>query len=312
MSPPAPMKPDVDTPRIVGIGELLWDCFGDTRRPGGAPANVVFHATQLGAAGVLCTCVGRDEAGDALVAYLKDRGVDTAGVQRDEQHETGRVTVDASDPNHPCYVIHEDVAWDHIRCDARLEHLAADASAVCFGTLAQRSPTSRASIHRCLEAAKDAMIVYDINLRPPWFTPDVLAASLHRCDVVKLNEHEVVELAEMFAWPSKTMGDVADRLMQEYAISTVCITCGADGCFLQSSSQKVRVPGKPVDVADAVGAGDAFTAALVCGLLWRWPVGNVAGFANEVGGLVATRSGAMPPLSDAYRTLIAATKPSEP
>jgi fructokinase len=290
---------------IVGIGELLWDCFGETRCPGGAPANVAFHAAQLGAHGVVCSRVGCDEAGDALVAYLRARGIEPTTIQRDAEHPTGTVTVNMTQADHPSYVIHEHVAWDYMGFDAVLADVVRTASAVCFGTLAQRTPQTRQTVERCLDTSESAMIVYDVNLRPPWFTREVVEASLRRCHVVKLNEGEASVLSEMFGLSASGLANFATALCDRYNIRTICITRGADGCLAVSGGVRVDVPGRRVDVIDAVGAGDAFTAALVSGLLWRWPLERVARFANEVGALVASRPGAMPQLRKEFPELIA-------
>ncbi len=152
---------------IIGLGELLWDCFGEERRPGGAPANVAYHAQLLGAQGVVCSRVGMDAWGVELLAFLRANGLDTAHVQRDEQHLTGRVTVHLDGSHGPSYTIHENAAWDHLAWTPEWETLAGSAAAVCFGTLAQRAPESRATVQRFLDAAPQALRVYDINLRPP-------------------------------------------------------------------------------------------------------------------------------------------------
>ncbi len=154
---------------VVGLGEVLWDCFGDVRKPGGATANVAFHAGQLGLAGVVCSRVGADPLGTELLGYLAGHNLDTRYIQEDPVRPTGTVTVDASRPDHPTYVIHEDVAWDHIEFTPDLCDLMRRARAVCFGSLAQRSPRSRQVIRQCLEAATGALRVFDVNLRQSWY-----------------------------------------------------------------------------------------------------------------------------------------------
>ena len=289
--------------RVLGIGELLWDCYGDIRRPGGAPANVAFHSTQLGAYGQVCSRVGREALGDALLSELNRHDLDTRLIQRDPSRPTGTVTVDDTHPERPIYTIHEDVAWDYLEFDDAVQEAAGRASAVCFGTLAQRSPRSRETIHRALEAAPRAMLVYDVNLRPPWYERCTIEASLHRCTVVKLNEDEARRLASLFDWGAASAADCAQRLLSQFNIQLVCITRGPDGCLLITTKEQVAEPGRRVQVVDAVGAGDAFSAALVCGMLWEWPLAAIARFANAVGGLVASRQGAMPDLGAEYQAL---------
>jgi len=288
---------------IVGIGELLWDCFGETRQPGGAPANVAFHATQLGASGRVISRVGSDPDGDELLDVLTRHGLPTETIQRDPDHATGTVTVNAAQATQPVYTIHENVAWDYLEWDKPTAAVVAAAEAVCFGTLAQRADTSRATIQTALDANPDALRVYDVNLRRPWYSREVIEASLHRSDVVKLNEEEIKTLAELLDLGETGIDSVVGVLEQEFGVETVCVTRGAGGCIVRSREGHVELTGHEVKVVDTVGAGDAFTAAFVCGLLWKWPIADIARFANAVGGLVAQHRGAMPPLGRAMSQL---------
>ena len=289
---------------VAGIGELLWDCFGDDRRPGGAPANVAFHAASLGARGLLCSRVGRDEAGDALLDHLRAHGLGGRFVQRDEEHPTGWVTVDASRPDDPQYTIHEGVAWDHIALDPSFVEALRSPGALCFGTLAQRCPISRATLQRTLDLATGVLRVFDVNLRPPFFTREVLAESFARSDVVKLNEDEVPVVFKLFDRPDEGPEALIRWLRGDWPVRWVCITRGPAGCLLAGDGGLCEEPGRAIEGADAVGAGDAFTAALVCGILLDWPIERIAGFANAVGGIVAGRSGAMPNVRDKYASLL--------
>jgi fructokinase len=288
----------VKRPLVVGIGELLWDCFPDSQRPGGAPANVAFHAGQLGLAVALCSRVGCDAAGEELVDFLARRGLDTRLIQRDRDRPTGTVTVALSEPERPAYQIHENVAWDRLEFTAEWGRCAAAAAAICFGTLAQRSARSRATIMSMLDAAGDALRVYDVNLRAPWYSREVIVASLERADVIKLNADEAGELAGMLGLAGGTPAEIGAALRSAYPRALVCITRGGDGCLVISADECAELPGCRVEVVDAVGAGDAFTAALTYGLLAGWSAERSAAFANEVGALVATRAGAMPVLED--------------
>lgn len=291
-------------PIVVGLGELLWDCFENSRRPGGAPANVAFQANQLGCRGIVCTRVGRDADGEELIAFLDQQGLDSAFVQRDDALPTGRVTVDTSKPGSPEYIIHEDVAWDAIQFDEPTRELMQSAAAVCFGTLAQRRRESRETIQRCLEATREECLrVYDVNLRQHWYDAATIEASLAKSDVLKLGHGEVGVLAELLNEP----GDHAsfgDAIRERFGVKLVCITRAENGCLLLTGSERIDVPGADVHVVDAVGAGDAFTAALIFAMLSEWPLENAGRFANAVGGLVTTRPGAMPPLREELAELI--------
>ncbi len=289
---------------MIGLGELLWDVFPDSRRPGGAPANVAFQAQQLGCHGLVASCVGYDELGDELRAYLVERGLDTGLVQGDADHPTGRVTVDVSDRHHPQYTIHEDAAWDFLDPEENLLSAAREASAICFGTLAQRSPVSRETIHTVLDAAGlDCLIVFDVNLRQQWYDRDRIERSLHQADAVKLNHEEAAVVSRMFGFGTEDHLAIATALQDHFGVDLVCITRAENGCLLVDHSGSADVPGRKVVVVDAVGAGDAFTAALIVTQLEGWPLQSAAGFANHVGGLVATRRGAMPELRDEYQQL---------
>jgi fructokinase len=294
---------DPATQTIVGLGEVLWDCFPSGRRPGGAPANVAYHATQLGKIGIVCSRVGRDEPGEALRAYLSERGLSTKHVQQDDHRPTGTVTVDTSDANHPHYVIHEDVAWDHIAYTPGVAELMCTVDAVCFGTLAQRSPISAATISRALGDTAGALIIYDVNLREQWYTRETIARSLASCDVVKLNIDEVGVLNDLLELRASEARDFAERLSGEFDVDLVCITRGAAGCLLVDGGQVADIPGEVVTVVDAVGAGDAFCAAMITARLSGWPVDATARFANKVGALVATCAGAMPDVAERYAAL---------
>jgi fructokinase len=290
---------------VVGIGEMLWDCFADSRRPGGAPANVAFHAKQLGHEGIVCSRVGRDELGAELLEYLERRGMETRQVQKDVRWPTGYVTVDTSRPDEPSYVIHEDVAWDYLEFDESLESLMESASAVCFGTLAQRQANSRETIRRALEAATNAVIVYDVNLRQSWHQRNWIEDSLKASNIAKFNEEEVAVLSDMIGTGGQRNADLAHTVIERFELEMVCITRAERGCSLYTSSRTVDETGVNIEVADAVGAGDAFTAALISSRLRGWPLDTTAWFANHVGALVASRQGAMPALTEELGRLIA-------
>ena len=298
-----------EVPIVVGLGELLWDCFADSRLPGGAPANVAFHACQLGCRGIVASRVGRDSLGDELIAFLTGQGLDTAWVQRDDAHPTSTVTVDTSRPDRPRFTIHENVAWDFLGFDATLEPLLARAAAVCFGTLAQRSPASRDTIQRAVRAVgPGCLVVYDVNLRQHFYQRDWLEASLRASQIVKLNAEEVIELDNLLECDSPDQERLARTIQGRYGVDTVCITRGDRGCLLVGPVEVVDDPGTPVRVADTVGAGDAFAAALIAARLRGWPLRSQASFANAVGALVASRPGAMPILREEFARLCRTTR----
>lgn len=297
-------------PVVIGLGELLWDVFPDEKRTGGAPANVAFQANQLGCRGLLATRVGTDESGDELLARLQEKGLDLSVVQRDPKHPTGRVTVTLAEGGQPEYEIHEQVAWDYLEADAPLQSAVRSAAAICFGTLAQRNERSRETIHQLLSQVEpETLVVYDVNLRQKFYKKEWIERSLGQANVVKLNDDEVSVLAPLLDLPSEQR-PFAEALIEQGAPEIVCITRGAKGCLVVTEGEAHEIPGRPVKVADSVGAGDAFTAGLIAGLLENWPLGLAAEFANRVGGTVASRQGAMPELRDEFRQLLDQYRPA--
>ncbi|HBL43620.1 carbohydrate kinase [Gimesia sp.] len=291
-------------PLVIGLGELLWDCFEDERRPGGAPANVAFQANQLGCRGTVVTRVGQDELGNELLEFLKQQGLSVDHVQVDESFPTGTVTVQYSDANDPQYTIHEQVAWDHLEFNEDLSALMQQSQAVCFGTLAQREPASREAIHQCLAATtENCLVVYDVNLRQDYYERSWMESSLAAAKMVKLNQDEVDKLSEILGLSIDSPRQFADQIQKDYQLDAICITRGAEGCLIYSDGQEYDIPGSPVEVVDAVGAGDAFTAALISRRLLGWDWRQAALFANRVGGLVASQAGAMPVLKQEFEQL---------
>jgi fructokinase len=289
-------------PIVVGLGEAVWDIFPESRRPGGAPANVAFQADQLGARGVVLSRVGADDLGQEIRSYLESKGLDTSHLQTDVEHGTGRVTVDTSDPGHPRYVIHEGVAWDYIAATDSFLQLADQAAAVCFGTLAQRSPVSRASIQQFIRRTR-GLVVFDVNLRQKWYDRESLDLSLQRSSIVKLNIDELAPVSEELGLRHSSELVFANSLRERYPIETVIITRAEHGCFVASGKEVVDVPGVKANVVDAVGAGDAFTAAFILLTLEGRPLELRTRFANRVGGIVVERPGAMPDVKSEYAQL---------
>lgn len=294
-------------PIVIGLGELLWDLFPTGRRAGGAPANFAFHANQLGCRGLPASRVGRDALGDELVDFLRQQGISTELVQRDPECPTGTVSVKLDAAGHPSYIIHTDVAWDQLDADADLLEIAGRASAICFGTLGQRSPVARQAIRQVIAgASKDCLIVFDVNLRQQFYTREVIEDSLRLANIVKLNDDEVEVLSRLlnFDTPSGELMGFGREVIHRYGPRLVCITQGSRGATLVTASENHHVPGKRVEVVDTVGAGDSFTAALVTSLLQGRPLPECGEIANEVGALVASRPGAMPALRDEFQRIL--------
>lgn len=294
----------MNSPQVIGLGELLWDCFPDRRLPGGAPANVAFHAQQLGLAAAVVTRVGDDLLGRELQDFLQRQGLSTELVQRDPFHGTGTVTIELSEAGSASYEFLKDSAWDFLEVTPALASAFQQARAVCFGTLGQRCETSRRTIQQCLTlAAPDCLVVYDINLRPPFYERSWIEQSLGHAKVVKLNDEEVAVLGPLLGAGPLSPAQFGRWILDRYPAELVCITRGGAGCLVISRSESCDVPGEKVQVVDTVGAGDAFTAALIWSRLEGWELERSARFANRVGALVASRAGAMPELVKELRGL---------
>lgn len=310
MSNSSEHKAHANAPLVVGLGECLWDCFDDSRRPGGAPANFAFQANQLGLRGKMCSRVGDDDLGAEYLQFLADQQLDTAGIQRDAMHPTGRASITETTPGHPEFVIHAPAAWDFLEWTDDLAATARACAAVGFGTLAQRERVSRETIQRFVqETSASCLRMFDVNLRQQYYTAEILATSLERANAVKLNDHEADVLAELLDLGSAPdndtdrLGKFAAALAPRYKLRLVCITRAARGCVLWEDGQTVAAAGEKVDVVDSVGAGDGFTAALVMTTLAGYELRQRANFANAVGGLIAGRSGAMPDLREEFASL---------
>lgn len=279
--------------RIAGIGEVLWDLLPDGKQLGGAPMNVVYHAASLGDYGIIASRVGQDPLGDEAVHRLKALGIGTDYLQEDDTRATGTVDVTVDESGQPDYLIHENVAWDAIAWTDDLAELARKADAVCFGSLAQRSSESRQTIQRFLQAA-DGVRVFDVNLRQDYVSAEILRQSFELATVTKLNDDELPRVCELLKLPTGEETAMASQLREALNLDLVCITRGADGCLLVTEEETIEEPSIEVKVKDTVGAGDAFTAALIHLYLRDCPLRRIAQGANQLGAWVATQAGGTP------------------
>lgn len=283
-------------PVVVALGEVLWDRFPDGDRLGGAPANFAFHAGQMGARAKLVSRVGLDSSGDRLLMALAEQGVDRKFLQKDAQHQTGTVRVKFVE-GQPTYDIVRPVAWDFINWTAEVAALAKAVDVVAYGTLAQRNEKSRATIQRFVHAAPlEAFRLFDVNLRQRFYNRGIIEFGLDNSTLLKLNGDELTILAEIFHWGGAHEEQVIELLLKNHALKGVVVTHGENGCHLYYEGEMVRSASPKAEVRDTVGAGDAFSAALVMGLLRNEPLQAVADRANEVGAYVASQPGGMPRL----------------
>jgi fructokinase len=299
---------------ILGIGELLWDILPAGPQLGGAPANFTVMAARLGNHAAILSRIGRDDLGRNAIKVLDPLPVDSSHIQIDPLHETGRVTVTLEN-GQPEYLIHQPAAWDSLELSDEWLQLAERANAICFGSLAQRSIESRQTI-QTLAAQTSAVCVrvYDVNLRPPFYSGEIVQESLELATVVKMNDAEVPQVLALLGLPlneepaSTRLRIGAERLLSEFpTLQMVAITCGSGGSLLVTREEWHRHPGVAVQVADTVGAGDAFTAALTHYLLRGADLATLNEAGNRWGSWMASQTGAMPPLLEEVRFRLAET-----
>ncbi len=290
---------------IVGLGEVLWDLLPTGKQLGGAPMNFAYHASMLGNQGVVVSRIGDDELGSEIENLLLDLKLSVKGLQIDATHPTGTVDVEIDAEGQPSYDIIENVAWDHIEWTESMQQIAAQADAVIFGSLAQRSKQSRETIRTFLQATReDCLRFYDINIRQHFFSREILEDSLKLASAVKLNDIELEKVTEMLDLGAEADQTAARNLRQMFDLDLVCVTCGERGSWLLSEGDIDMHPGIPVDVADAVGAGDAFSAALCHQFLKDTDLETMNNAANTLGSWVASQNGATPPIDDSIMTMV--------
>jgi fructokinase len=287
------------TPQIVGIGELLWDLLPGGARLGGTTTNFSVFCARLGNRAVLVSSVGDDQYGRNAGSILVQPNLDLQ-LQLDPAHSTGTVEVTFSKDNQPSYNIPLGVAWDFIRLTPGLLEVAPTVDAVCFGTLAQRHEASRSTIQAFIEAtAPQCVRVFDINIRMPWCTPEVLRWSLDHAAIIKVSDEELPLAFSFLGIENPPTPEAAARsLLQSFPrCALVATTLGAEGSVITTREASARHPGFPIKLVDTVGAGDAFTAGLVHSYLRGASLTQMAEIGNLCGSYVAGQPGATPPLS---------------
>ena len=280
---------------VVGLGEALWDCLPEGKKLGGAPANFAYHAGQfLGQDNTLAvSALGEDSLADETEASLKEHGLNY--LMPRVPYPTGTVQVTLSGDGIPTYNIKENVAWDNIPFTPEIEEVARNCKAVCFGSLAQRNVVSRENIHRFLDATPaDCMKIYDIHLRQQFYTKEVIQASLRRCNVLKINDEELVLIGRMFGYPGLDIENKCWLILGKYDLDMLVLTCGTNGSYVFTPGQMSFQETPKVEVADTVGAGDSFTGSFCAAILEGKPVAEAHKRAVQVSAFVCTQNGAMP------------------
>ena len=282
---------------VVGMGEALWDMLPEGKKIGGAPANFAYHVSQFGLDSRVVSAVGEDELGAEILKNFREKKLNC--MIETVPYPTGTVQVELDINGVPCYDIREGVAWDNIPFTPALEGLAHQTRAVCFGSLAQRSVVSRETINRFLDAMPDGegqYKIFDINLRQGFYTKEILCNSMRKCNILKINDEELVTVSRMFGYPGIDLQDKCWILLAKYNLRMLILTCGVNGSYVFTPGEISFVETPKVEVADTVGAGDSFTAAFVASILKGKPVPEAHKIAVATSAFVCTQNGAMPVL----------------
>ncbi|MBR4772308.1 MAG: carbohydrate kinase [Bacteroidales bacterium] len=278
---------------IVGIGEILFDMLPSGAQLGGAPANFAYHVCCLGGRGVAVSAIGKDDLGRKVKEILASKNLEA--VLPEVDYPTGVVNVSLDERGVPEYTIIEDVAWDNVPYTAEMKALASQAAAVCFGTLAQRNPLSRATIMNFIaDMPEDSLKVYDINLRQHFYSREIIEASLKVADILKINDEEIGVVGELFGMEGE-WDAICRVLIESFGLRLVILTKGAEGSEVITMDEKFNVECPEVKIVDTVGAGDSFTAAFVNAYLRGDTIEECHNIANRISAFVCSRAGAMPP-----------------
>ena len=281
--------------KIVGLGEALWDCLPDGKKLGGAPANFAYHAGQFGFDTLAVSALGKDALGEETIAALEEHKLNY--LMPRIPYPTGTVQVTLDEQGIPTYNIREGVAWDNIPFTPEIEEVAKTCQAVCFGSLAQRSVVSRETIGKFLDATpSDCVKIFDINLRQSFFTKEIIEASMRRCNILKINDEELVVVSRMFELPDLDEEKRCKQLIKDYNLDILVLTCGTNGSYVFTADKSYYQPTPKVEVADTVGAGDSFTGSFCAALLKGKSIPEAHELAVKVSAFVCTQNGAMPTL----------------
>lgn len=291
---------------VVGMGEALWDVLPDGKKIGGAPANFAYHVSQFGLQGYVVSAVGDDKLGKEITDTFKERKLNY--FIETVPYPTGTVQVTLDPAGVPMYEIKEGVAWDNIVFNADLEQIAKNTRTVCFGSLAQRSVVSRDTINDFLDAMPNGegqYKIFDINLRQGFYTKEVLCASMKKCNILKINDEELVTVSRMFGYPGIDLQDKCWILLAKYNLKMLILTCGVNGSYVFTPGEISFVETPKVDVADTVGAGDSFTASFISAIMKGKSVAAAHKLAVDVSAFVCTQNGAMPELPQSLKGRLA-------
>jgi len=285
---------------VVGLGEALWDVLPEGKKLGGAPANFAFHAGQFGLNSVAVSALGEDALAEETIKQLEEK--DLKYEMPRVPYPTGTVQVELDTDGVPTYDIKENVAWDNIPFTKSIENIARNARAVCFGSLAQRNVVSRETIHKFLDVTPaDCIKIFDINLRQQFYAKEVIQESLKRCNMLKINDEELVIIGRMFGYPGLDIENKCFLILGKYNLDILVLTCGVNGSYVFTPGKVSYQPTPKVEVADTVGAGDSFTGSFCAAILSGKSVEEAHKLAVNVSAFVCTQNGAMPVLPKEFK-----------
>jgi len=287
---------------IIGLGEALWDMLPEGKKIGGAPANFAYHVSQFGLESCVVSAIGNDALGNEILDVFHEKNLK---YQLEKVNfPTGTVQVELDAEGVPCYEIKEGVAWDNIPFTEALQTLALSTRSVCFGSLAQRSTVSRETINRFLDTMPDGegqCKIFDINLRQNFYDKEIIENSLNKCNILKINDEELVIISRMFGYPGIDLQDTCWKLINKYELKMLILTCGTNGSYVFASGEVSFLETPNVNVADTVGAGDSFTAAFCASIIKGKSVREAHKLAVDVSAYICTQSGAMPVLPETLK-----------
>lgn len=286
---------------VVGMGEALWDVLPEGKKIGGATANFAYHVSQFGLPSCVVSAIGDDALGKEIIENFTSKGLDQ--LIAEVPYPTGTVQVEIDQTGIPLYDIKENVAWDNIPYTEHLDALAKRTKAVCFGSLAQRNVVSRNTINHFLDTMPkddDSLIVFDVNLRQGFYNKEILCKSMQNCNILKINDEELITVSRMFGYPGIDLQDKCWILLGKYNLKMLILTCGINGSYVFTPGNVSFQPTPKVEVADTVGAGDSFTAAFIASILKGKSVTEAHSIAVKTSAYVCTQKGAMPILPPEY------------
>ena len=288
---------------IIGLGEALWDVLPEGKKLGGAPANFAYHAGQFGLETIAISALGEDALAEETIEALKEHGLNY--LMPRVPYPTGTVQVTLAEGGIPTYEIKEGVAWDNIPYTDEIAEIAKSARAVCFGSLAQRNKVSRENIRKFLaDTPADCLKICDINLRQQFYSKEILEDSFRLCNILKINDEELVVVNRMFGYDGLDMRQACEKMVQDYGLKMLVLTCGTNGSYVFTDDGLTSFQDTPkVEVADTVGAGDSFTGSFCACILNGKPVQEAHKTAVQVSAFVCTQNGAMPVIPDKLKTV---------